>query len=134
MASRPEDLLSTYGADPRRWPGAERAEMERAATQAPQLMRSEAALDTALALNEARLDVDAFTAEAMARFETPTANVVALKPRQRLSGPVLALAACMMVGVIAGFGMGQSAPTDAADQALTAAFENILYTDEANDG
>ena len=114
-----EQILDAYGADPRRWP-----ETERAAALA---FRDAHAGEEAIALGEARqldalLDV---AREAPAPSDLLAARVLKSAPKHAGVGwkPIAALAACAVLGVVAGFGMGSLAPAaDNDDAALGSLF------------
>ena len=118
-----EALLAAYGGDPRRWPEAERADAESyAATNA----EARSLLDDAR-----RLDglLDATRGEAPG-LDLVAARILAAAPKagegapsMRVGRPLVALAACALIGIIIGFGGARLAPpADAADAALNAAF------------
>lgn len=115
-----EAMLAAYGADPKRWPEAERAEAQAFAAAHPEFAASLAearAIDALLdAAREPAAGGDLVAARILAK--APTAQ-----PRANLVRPLLALAACAVVGVLVGFGGAHLAPlADPADAALNAAF------------
>ena len=126
-----EEILAAYGADPLRWPDAERDEALR--HQAGESAAAARALDRALDLNTQAVDVDAFTARAMANFAKPRASVTPL-PRRANLAPIWALAACAVLGLAIGFGAGSFAPSDAAYQTVAGAFGGGYGADEDGGG
>lgn len=110
-----EQLLDAYGADPRRWPEAERAdalafrdahasEEESALTQARQL---DALLDVA---RETAAPSDLLAARVLKAAPKPGSGSIGWKP-------MAALAACAVLGIVAGFGVGSLAPAADNDDA-----------------
>lgn len=121
--TRFDAIIDAYGADPRRWPAAERAAAETFYAEAGGDISQAAALDEAL--DAAR--------------ETPDVHLLAarvLKQRRALRSEPdkaarWALAACAMIGVAAGFGAGAMVapaasvePGRVLSAALTAPFES----------
>lgn len=114
-------LLEAYGGDFRRWPAQERASAAAFAAQHPDLAP---ALAAARAL-DASLDA--------AREETPYPADLAARLLARARGPqnwgldrraMIALAACAVFGVFAGYGGGLLAPEPVQDESyFTMAFE-----------
>lgn len=114
-------LLEAYGGDFRRWPAQERASAAAFAAQHP---------DLALALAAARaLDASLDAA----REEAPYPADLAARLLARAPGPqnwgldrraMIALAACAVFGVVAGYGGGLLAPEPVQDESyFTMAFE-----------
>ena len=85
--------------------------------------REDAALNRALNLYEAPVDLDRFVARAME--DAPVAGNVVQMRRPRLAAPAWALAACALMGVLIGVGAGSFAPTDEADHSVAAAFGTV---------
>lgn len=112
-------IIAAYGAEPRRWPVDERAAAEAFYASSRIDLGQDFALDQAL--DSAR--------------ETPDVALLSariLKQRRVLRGEPApgarwALAACALIGVAAGFGVGAAAapiePTQVLGAALTAPFE-----------
>lgn len=117
-------ILDAYGADPARWPEAERAAAQAFASAHPDLVAEAAALDALLALDAG----EAAPSPALrARVLGAAPNVTPLRPRGVFAGnarALAALAACAVMGVALGF-FG-AAPSDdivtEADDAFGAAF------------
>lgn len=130
-SKRFEDILAAYGADPLRWPEAEREDALR--HQAGESAAAARALDRALDLDVRAVDVDAFTARALANFAKPSASVTPL-PRRANRAPLWALAACAVLGLAIGFGAGSFAPSDAAYQTVAGAFDGGYGADEDSGG
>lgn len=129
-----EQLLDAYGADPKRWPSAERA--------AGEAFAAENANDVADLLAAARA-LDATMDAARETVKPDAARVAAIlakapKPAAGVS-PVArwALAACALLGVTLGYGGGLMAPAAMADDDayyLSTAFEAPLATDDGDEG
>jgi hypothetical protein len=115
-----EAIVSAYGAAPRRWPEAERAEAELFARENADVLAQARRLDGVLDLVAAKPDVTLPAARIMKRFAA----------RRSLTSPASpsfwAMAASAVIGVALGFGAGAAAPVSAASaeplQALSAAF------------
>ena len=129
-----EQLLEAYGADPKRWPSAERAEGE-AFAQAH-------ADDVAALLREAR-GLDATMDAARETVKPDPARIAAIltrAPKPASGVPQLArwaLAACAILGVVAGYGGGLMAPTAVAEDDayyLSTAFDAPLAIDDGDEG
>lgn len=119
------EIVSAYGAAPRRWPEAERAAAQAFAAAhaaiAEPLLKRAAALDATLDADEAAAPSDLLAARIL--------NTAKLAPARMDWRPLAALAACAVFGLVAGFGLGgmaPRAPTPApdftAEQAIGAAF------------
>lgn len=109
-------ILAAYGADPRRWPADERAAAEAFAAREK------------VDLSEAR-EIDALLARAAppgAPSDLLQARIMRAAPRPAamLRGAGLALAACMIAGVLVGYGVGLNAPASEqdVDGSIVAAF------------
>ena len=132
--TRFDELLAAYGADFRRWPEAERAAGEAfAAAHASEL---------AEVMNEAR-QVDSLLALSTASGEEApellTRRILARAPKPVASGfdrrAMMALAACAVLGVIAGYSGGLFAPpADADDSYFTAAFQAPIELPSGDEG
>ena len=117
-ALRFEAIIAAYGADPRRWPPAERVAAEAFAAAHP---------DAGAGRAEAR-DVDALLA--MAMDDAPaslafTRRLLATAPKPKALGwrPAAAMAACALLGVVLGLGGARyGAETAQAEAALNLAF------------
>jgi hypothetical protein len=121
--TRFDAIIEAYGADPRRWPEAERADAMAWAQARAETIRAQEALDRALDLYAAPLDLDRFAARALDGFSGDRgANVLTRLPLRRSAGPLWALAACALLGIALGFGAGRTAPTDAAYETIAGAF------------
>lgn len=115
--ARFEAIIAAYGAEPRRWPDEERAAAVAYAARTGVDLNAERALDAAL---------DA------ASLPAPPSDILAARilaarrqPAMRLH-PVWALAACMIGGVLVGYGVGARAPigeTIDLDAMIVASFE-----------
>jgi len=127
--TRFEALLEAYGADPRRWPEAERAAAVAFASAHPEM--------GAVAAEAARLDavLDAGRTEARGS-DLLQARILAALPKAAPAGNrgwVLALAACAVFGVALGFGGGMLVAKPqhtSADAALNAAFGDSPFGGE----
>jgi hypothetical protein len=117
--ARFDAIIAAYGAEPRRWPAAERAEAEAFCAASRFDLGEATALDRALDGARETLDVSLVSARI-------------LKQRRALRGEPApatrwALAACALIGVAAGFGAGATAssvePAQILGAALTAPFE-----------
>ena len=119
-----EQIVAAYGADPRRWPQAERAAAEAFAaanTDAAALMADEVGLDRMLDHAAHVPDTSALSARILS--QTPARAARAFDTRA-----IVALAACAVCGVIIGYGGGQFAPvSDMDDYYFSAAFEAPLF-------
>lgn len=116
--ARFEAITAAYGAEPRRWPAAERAAAEAYAAREGVDLSGARALDALL---------DAAPAPAPAN-DLLAARILAArrKPTMRLN-PAWALAACMIGGVLIGYGVGARAPTTEnidLDAMIVASFES----------
>lgn len=122
-----EQILEAYGADPRRWPDAEReAAQAFAAADGAEAIKVATALDAALDL---------------ARDEAPPSDLLTariLKQRARATdwrGPALGLAACALLGVVVGFGGGLATTrADQADALLAAALAEPIEDWSGDEG
>ncbi len=117
-----EQVLDAYGADPKRWPEAERAEADAFRAAHPDIA-------DALVAQARTLDGLLDTARDPARDTSLLAArilkqaPVAPAARSNFLRPAIALAACAVFGIVLGFGGGMLAPHgESADAALTAAF------------
>ncbi|MDZ4691517.1 hypothetical protein [Terricaulis sp.] len=109
-------IVSAYGADPRRWPASERDAALGFAAQSDHDLAAARALDVLLDLAPAPPPADELLAARVLRD-------AAGAPRRGLM-PAMALAACMVAGVLVGYGAGARAPTsDGVDWVLAAAFD-----------
>lgn len=131
-----QQVLAAYGADPQRWPDSERAALEAYAA---------ANADAAALLADAR-DIDALldvTREPLAPNPQLASRVLNAAPRKATRTVSFdtrarwALAACALLGVVAGFGGGRLAPSASADDteamalaALDAAFSEAAWVGE----
>lgn len=122
-------LLEAYGGDFRRWPAQDRASAAAFAAQHPDVasaIEAARALDAALDAGREELRYPANLA----------ASVLARAPRPQNWGldrrAMIALAACAVFGVVAGYGGGLLAPEPAQDESyFTMAFEAPLgFEDE----
>ena len=122
--ARFEAIIAAYGAEPRRWPEAERAAAEQFYAENRGDLGEAMALDAAL--DGARQSYD------------PALLAARIVKQQRASrgapapGARWALAACALAGVAIGFGAGAAAATDEPGQILGAALEAPY--DVAEDG
>lgn len=129
-----EQLLDAYGADPERWPSAERAEGGAyAAAHADEV---------AGLLAEAR-GLDAVMDNARETLKPDPARVAAIvakAPKPASGVPQVArwaLAACAVLGVTLGYGGGLMAPTAVAEDDayyLSTAFEAPFAIDDGDEG
>lgn len=126
-----EQILAAYGAEPRRWPEAERADAEAFAAANPDaapVVADEAGLDRMLAHAGDTPDTSALAARILA--QRPTRPARAFDTRA-----ILALAACAVFGVIIGYSGGQFAPlADTDDYYFSAAFEAPLLDSAGDEG
>lgn len=100
-ANRFAAIVEAYGADPRRWPEAERAGAEAFAErpEAVALLREARALDAMLDVSDAADPVNlSFTRRILA---------VAPKPQVSVWRPAAAMAACALLGLAFGFNGAQ---------------------------
>ena len=118
-----EQIVAAYGADPRRWPEAERADAEAFAAVDPDVasvVAGEAGLDRVLDHAGLTPETSALAARILAQRPRP---VRAFDARA-----IIALAACAVFGVIIGYSGGQFAPlADTDDYYFSAAFEAPLF-------
>lgn len=129
-----EQLLDAYGADPKRWPSAERAAGEAFAAAHPedvvQMLTAARALDATMDAARETLKPDvARVAAILAKAPKPAASV---SPLARW-----ALAACALLGVTLGYGGGLMAPAAMAEDDgyyLSTAFEAPLAIDDGDEG
>lgn len=123
-----EQVLAAYGADPKRWPEAERAALEAYAAanaDASSVLAEARATDALLdAAREPLAPNPQLAARILNAAPRKAARAVSFDTRARW-----ALAACALLGVIAGYGGGRFAPSAPADDteamalaALDAAF------------
>lgn len=128
-----ETLLAAYGADPRRWPEAERAEAEAFAAANPDahaLLSEAQDLDTAL---ETVRGTPPGTDLLGRRILAALPKTSSAPSRQLALAPILALAACALFGVMLGFSGAQLAPQrPSADAALSAAFDDAWSPSEGS--
>jgi|LNFM01.1.fsa_nt_gb hypothetical protein len=111
-----DSIVAAYGADPRRWPAVERDAALAFAAEAQPDLADARALDALLELAPA---------------PQPASDVLATRVLHDAAGvsrwrfaPAMALAACMVAGVLVGYGAGARAPaSDGVDWVLAAAFE-----------
>ena len=131
-----EQVLAAYGADPKRWPADERAALEAYAA---------ANADAAMSLADAR-DIDAILDQArepLAPNAQLASRILNAAPRKALRTVSFdararwALAACALLGVIAGYGGGRFAPSASSEDteamalaALDAAFGDAVWYGE----
>jgi hypothetical protein len=120
-------LLAAYGAEPRRWPEAERAAALAFLASAPAEVRATHAEASALdaALGDER---DAPVPELLAR------RILRGAPRDlpRLMRPAVAMAACALIGVVLGFGGARLAtPTEEGAEAALSVLVDDFYGDDA---
>lgn len=126
--TRFEAILAAYGADPERWPEAERAAAIAFATAHQTDMSEARAVDALLA---AAPPVAPPSDLLLARIKRST--------RQNLFAPLAALAACAVMGVVFGYGAGLNAPAPVAntnnelEQVLSAAFDAPASTWSSED-
>ncbi|MBC7769031.1 MAG: hypothetical protein H7124_09610 [Phycisphaerales bacterium] len=110
-----EAIVAAYGADSRRWPAGEREAALRFVAGDDDLADARA-LDALLALAPSPPPPSDLLVARVLRE--------AARSRQSNLAPAIALAACMVMGVIVGFGVGLRAPSgEDVDWMLTAAFE-----------
>jgi hypothetical protein len=123
--TRFEAIIAAYGADPSRWPDAERADAQRFAPDA----------DMALALREARevdrildcgseqIDVTLLSARVLKRFRSSRTLRALTSPS---SPSFWAMAVSAAVGLALGFGAGAAAPAANVQsmQVLSTAFQS----------
>ncbi|MBL8544149.1 MAG: hypothetical protein JNJ63_10115 [Hyphomonadaceae bacterium] len=116
--TRFEAIVAAYGADPKRWPEAERdAAIAYAAAHAVDLSEARA------------IDALLGAAPPIAPPGDLLVARIARSRRQNLLAPLAALAACAVMGVIFGYGAGLSAPAQVnaensdIEQVLSAAFD-----------
>lgn len=111
-----DSIVAAYGADPRRWPAVERDAALAFAAEAQPDLADARALDALLELAPApRPASDVLTT----RVLRDAAGV-----SRRRFAPAMALAACMVAGVLVGYSAGARAPaSDGVDWVLAAAFE-----------
>lgn len=131
-----EHVLAAYGADPKRWPEGERAALEAYATA-----NAEASAMLANAREtDALLDV---VREPLAPNPQLASRILNAAPRKAPRAVSLdararwALAACALLGVVAGFGGGRLAPSASTENteamalaALDAAFGEAAWAGE----
>lgn len=121
-----EQIVAAYGADPRRWPEAERVAAEAFAAANPDVasvVADEAALDRLLDHAAIVADTGALASRILAQAPTPARAARVFDTRA-----IIALAACAVFGLIVGYGGGQFAPvSDADDYYFSAAFEAPLF-------
>jgi len=115
--ARFEAIVAAYGAEPRRWPADERAAAEAYAARDGVDLGAERALD-------AMLDA---APQPIPASDLLAARILSArrKPAMRLN-PAWALAACMIGGVLVGYGVGARAPTREnidLDAMIVASFE-----------
>jgi hypothetical protein len=118
-----EAIVSAYGAAPRRWPEAERAEAERFARDHAGALEEANHLDGVLDLAADKADVTLPAARIVKRF-------VSRRTLHSLTSPASpsfwAMAASALIGIALGFSAGATAPVSAANaeplQALSSAF------------
>ncbi|NWG53629.1 MAG: hypothetical protein HXY28_07925 [Hydrogenophilaceae bacterium] len=119
-------IVAAYGADPRRWPDAERADAQtfaaaHAEASAPLLAQARA-LDQALEGAPIHAPSDLLTARVMAAHRAGLRAGLIHGPRRA----ALSLAACAAMGVLIGFGGARLAPvaspSDGAEEMLAAVF------------
>ncbi len=126
-----EQILAAYGADPRRWPEAERAAAEAFAAAnavAASVVADEAGLDRMLDHAAQTSDTSALAARILAQASPRAAKAFDTRA-------LIALAACAVFGVIVGYGGGQFAPlADADDYYFSAAFEAPLVDSVGDEG
>lgn len=131
-----EQVLAAYGADPQRWPEGERGALEAYAA---------ANADAAALLVEAR-EIDALldvTREPLAPNPQLASRILNAAPRKAArtlsfdTRARWALAACALLGVVAGFGGGRLAPSASTEDteamalaALDAAFSEAAWAGE----
>jgi len=119
-----EQIVAAYGADPRRWPEAERAAAEAFAAENPDaavLTVGEAGLDRMLDHAAALPDTSALAARILAQTQARAGRAFDTRA-------LVALAACAVFGVIIGYSGGQFAPvSDVDDYYFSAAFEAPLF-------
>lgn len=115
-----DSIVAAYGADPRRWPAVERDAALAFAAEAQPDIADARALDALLELAPApRPASDVLTTRVLRRVLRDAAGV-----SRRRFAPAMALAACMVAGVLVGYGAGARAPaSDGVDWVLAAAFE-----------
>jgi len=120
---RLDSILAAYGADPKRWPEAERAD-------ALAFARAQAIDLSDAKLTDALLDLAPAPA---APSDLLTARILRTAPRPataaRLRAAGWALAACMILGALIGYGAGAMAPTSSGGDDLVAAALSPLAPD-----
>lgn len=129
--TRFEAILAAYGADPRRWPEAERAAAQafaRASGDGAAIAEARA-LDAALGEAAEPAPVsDLLYARVLARAPKPVRR---LFERGQMARPLMALAACAVFGLALGFGGGMLAPAsipqDSAEAIIASAFQGAAF-------
>jgi hypothetical protein len=130
-------LLAAYGADPARWPEAERADaVAWFATHqdrvADALMEARA-VDASLAIEgPQQLASEALVTRVLAA--APGSNVTVLRPRAFGVRAMAALAACAMLGVVVGFGSVGGRAQDPIGAEADAAFGEAFDFDTGTSG
>lgn len=116
--TRLDQIIASYGADPRRWPEAERAEALALVDREGVDLTDARALDALLDLTPAPA----------APGDLLQARILRARPTvRRAPAAGWALAACMVMGILVGYGAGLQAPADASaedmDAIIAMAFE-----------
>ena len=114
--ARLDAIIAAYGADPRRWPETERDAAVAYAARESAMLEDARSLDALLAL----------APEPAPPIELLAARILAARTPGARHSPLLALAACIVGGVLIGVGAGLSAPMRASpdmDGIIVAAFE-----------
>ncbi len=119
---RVKAILDAYGADPARWPEAERAEMKRAVSGLAEfaaLRDEQARLDRLLEQDRPPTDTAALEARILAGAPRPAASVSRSRVRGRI--PAFAAAASLLTGSLLGFaGAAAAVNRHAAAESLLA--------------
>lgn len=126
--ARLTEILDAYGADPRRWPAAERAGAEAliaGSTEAAALSRDVAALDTLLDLSAAPSPSPELLARVLAGRE-PSGWLAALWPFGPAWQPVSAMVAAAVLGIVIGGAAPDFIIPDYGDSAI-AEVESLAF-------
>ncbi|MBL8548359.1 MAG: hypothetical protein JNJ73_00135 [Hyphomonadaceae bacterium] len=112
-------IVEAYGADPQRWPEAERAQAQAFAAgnaaAVSGLLAEEGALDLAIAASERDVADPSELLAARILKHAPKGEARVFAPGDRRS--VYALAACAVFGLVVGFAGSRAFPTSGADEA-----------------
>jgi len=126
--ARLREIFDAYGADPRRWPGAERAAAEALIANSPEaasLREDAAALDTLMDLSVAPAPSPELMARILANHE-PAGWFAALWPFGPVWQPVSAMAFAAVLGVVIGAAAPDIVIPDLGDSAI-AEVESLAF-------